>query len=346
MAQPTDETVIAGVEGRVGVITLNRPKALNALDDDMVVAMRAALDDWATDDTVRAVWVQGAGERGLCAGGDIRAVRDAVISDDLDLAMHFFTQEYRLNATIADYPKPYVVWMDGVVMGGGIGISAHGSHRLATERTRLAMPETIIGFFPDVGAMWLLARAPGELGAHMALTGTTVGGADAVLLGLADHVAPSASKDQMYADLARSADRLSNEQLRLWTPQEPAAPDPGSALEPHREWIDECFAGVDAAVIVERLRAHADPRAAEAASLIEQRSPHSVALTLEGLRRAETMSLQEVFAQDVLLARACASHPDFVEGVRAQVVDKDRQPQWADRHISEVDRADVLAAFD
>lgn len=344
----SEQTLVqARIDGAVGVLTLNRPQALNALNEEMISTMRSALQAWADDDRVKAVWVDGAGEKGLCAGGDVRAVREVVRAGDLDGALEFFAQEYALNALIADYPKPYVAWMDGLVMGGGIGISSHGSHRLATERTKIAMPETVIGFFPDVGALWLLARAPGQLGTHLALTGVTVGGADAVELGLADHVVSAEAKDKVYADLSRAVADSDPEKLSVWEP----SPDHLSeatqpSLESQRDWIDDCYAGVQLETILERLRSCEDPRAANAVELIEQRSPHSVVLTLEALRRAADMSVTEVLDQDLRLARAIIAHPDFDEGVRAQLVDKDRSPRWADVHVSDIDQADVLAAFD
>ncbi|MGC1207017.1 MAG: enoyl-CoA hydratase/isomerase family protein [Ornithinimicrobium sp.] len=352
------DTVATRIDGGLGVITLNRPKAINALDGDMIAAMHSALDDWADGDAVKAVWVEGAGEKGLCAGGDVRAVREVIRGGDLDRALSFFAHEYELNALIADYPMPFVAWMNGLVMGGGIGISAHGSHRLVTERTTIAMPETIIGFFPDVGALWLLARAPGELGTHLALTGVTVGGAEAVMLGLADHVVSSGTRDEVYADLSRAAAGGDPEALAAWEPPaehlvEAATSDAGvtaevgvTALERQRGWIDECYAGVEIETILERLRSCDEPAAANAVELIEQRSPHSVALTLEALRRAAHMSVAEVLAQDLRLARAVIRHPDFDEGVRAQLVDKDKSPQWADRHVSDLQHSDIMAAFD
>ncbi len=203
-----------------------------------------------------------------------------------------------------------------------------------------------------MGALWLLARAPGELGTHLALTGVTVGGADAVMLGLADHVVSSAAKDAVYADLSRTAVEADADSLSAWEP--PAehlvitgAPDTDApSLERQRGWIDECYAGVEIETILERLRSCDDPAAANAVELIEQRSPHSVALTLEALRRAADMSVAEVLAQDLRLARAVIAHPDFDEGVRAQLVDKDKSPRWADRHISEIEHTDIMAAFD
>ncbi len=334
------------VDGALGVITLARPAALNALNAEMIHGMHDALTTWANDDSVAAVWVQG-GDRGLCAGGDVRAVREVALSGDADRAMSFFTAEYALNQLIGDFPKPYVAWMDGIVMGGGLGISAHGSHRLVTERTKIAMPETIIGFFPDVGALWLLARAPGELGVYLALTGVTIGGSDAASAGLADCVVSSSAKDQVYAELLEAARTLPAEELVDWAPSaEHLVEGKSGDLVEHRGWIDECYAGVDLAAMVEKLGASAEPAAGRAVELMEQRSPFSVAITVEAIRRAADMSLNEVLAQDAVLARAFIAHPDFAEGVRAQLVDKDRSPQWATKHLSDIDPIDILAAFD
>ncbi len=344
------EHVQTHVDGALGVITLTRPAALNALDDEMIEGMHAALTRWADDDAVAAVWVQG-GDRGLCAGGDVRAVREVALTGDLDRAMSFFRAEYALNQLIGDFGKPYVAWMDGIVMGGGLGISAHGSHRLVTERTKIAMPETIIGFFPDVGALWWLSRAPGELGIHLALTGTTIDGVDAVAVGLADHVVSSDAQEQVYADLSRAASTLTADDLAAWAPPaehliDAAASGESSHLDSLRTWVDECYSGVDLAPIVEKLRSSPEPAAGQALELMEERSPFSVAITLEAIRRAADMSLNEVLAQDAVLARSCIAHPDFAEGVRAQLVDKDRSPAWATTHLSNIDQADVIAAFE
>ncbi len=242
---PTDD-VLFERRGRLGVVTLNRPKAVNALTAGMASAMLEQLTRWADDDAVQAVLVRGAGDRGLCAGGDIVAIyRDMLAGGDA--TADFWADEYRLNALIDAYPKPYVALMDGLVLGGGVGISAHGSVRIVTERTRTGMPETTIGFVPDVGGTLLLSRSPGESGTHAALTGAHLSGADALFLGLADHFVPS--------------DRLAELAVALETePVESAVgrftePAPASTLEQQREWIDECYAADDAEEIVRRLRA-------------------------------------------------------------------------------------------
>lgn len=336
--------VLRDVERGLGVLTLNRPKAINALNDEMVNLALTAVNAWRDQPQVRGVWIEGAGDRGLCAGGDVRALRDAVLTDEVALAMSFWAHEYALNYAIATYPKPYVAWMDGIVMGGGVGVSAHGAHRLVTERTSLAMPETIIGFFPDVGCLWFLAKAPGQLGLHTALTGKPVNAGDAVLLGMADRIVPSESKEEIKASLqtALNDDADGN---RRWDLDSLPSVEVTPSLVQQQSWIDECYVGDDAAAIIERLRAHQNPAAVEAGEVIASRSPFSIAITLEAFRRAASMNLRQVLDQDRVLGRAFIKHPDFLEGVRAQVVDKDRNPQWQRDDVSQVDREEVLAAF-
>ncbi|MFD4247704.1 3-hydroxyisobutyryl-CoA hydrolase, partial [Streptomyces sp. NPDC058525] len=259
-----DDTVLLAVEGRTGVITLNRPRALNALTHAMVRRMAGALAAWERDPAVHQVLVRGAGERGLCAGGDIRAIHDDAKAGTTASA-EFWRDEYRLNARIARYPKPYVALMDGIVMGGGVGISAHGGVRVVTERSRVAMPETGIGFVPDVGGTWLLGRSPGRLGTHLALTGGAVGAADAVLCGLADHFVPAARLPELAAALAEAP-------VHEVLPHYTAEPPPGE-LAGRRPWIDHCYAADTVEEIVERLLADGDPAAKEAAETVLAKSP-------------------------------------------------------------------------
>lgn len=343
----TDEVLYA-VTDRIGRVRLNRPRAINSLNTAMCDSLLVQLRAWAEDDAVAAVFIDGAGEKGLCAGGDVRALRELILAGDPQAAVRFWELEYSVNALIADYPKPYSAWMDGVVMGGGVGVSAHGSLRLVTERSKVAMPETIIGFFPDVGGLYYLAHAPGELGTHVALTGLPVGPADAVVLGLADTVVPSAAKDDqlsnpspIFGEVSHAAPAFLG---RFRTPEDGSSA-PTSELEPQRGWIDECYAGDDAAEILERLRTHEDPAARAAGEAIAARSPHSITITLKAIRRARGMTVQQVLAQDAVLGAHFAGHPDFAEGVRALLVDKDKSPRWADASIADVDPALVAAAF-
>lgn len=332
-------SVLGEVTSPVARLVLNRPGAINALDAGMVQAALGHLRAWVHDDRIAAVWIEGAGDRGLCAGGDVRALRASVLAGDVPSVLAFWEQEYALNALIASYPRPFVAWMDGVVMGGGVGVSAHGSHRLVTERTRLAMPETIIGFFPDVGGLWFLARAPGQLGTHVALTGLPVNGADAVLLGMADRVVPASSRGHLIADLGQAVGAG-----RAWAPApEPPAVQP--TLAGQQEWIDACYASDDVGTIMDALADRPEPAARQTAVLLGQRSPHSLVVTLAALRRARRLDVQGVLDQDRRLGPVFASHPDFAEGVRALLVDKDGSPRWADASVRDVDTSIALAAL-
>ncbi|WP_327361048.1 enoyl-CoA hydratase/isomerase family protein [Streptomyces sp. NBC_01296] len=332
-----DDTALFTREGHTGVITLNRPRALNALTHPMALRITEALDAWEQDPAVAQVLLRGAGERGLCAGGDIRAIHDDAKAGG-DASEGFWRDEYRLNARIARYPKPYVALMDGIVMGGGVGLSAHGGVRVVTERSRIAMPETGIGFVPDVGGTHLLAAAPGELGTHLALTGAAVGAADALLCGLADHFVPAARLPELTAALAGAP---AEEVL----PRHTERPAPGELAE-QRAWIDRCYAADTVEEIVERLLAEGDPAAKETAETILAKSPTSLKVTLAALRRARGLgSLERVLEQEFRVSCHALRAPDLVEGIRAQVVDKDRSPRWSPPALADVSGADVERFF-
>ncbi|MFD3544252.1 enoyl-CoA hydratase/isomerase family protein [Streptomyces sp. NPDC058655] len=332
-----EDAVLFDIEGRTGVVTLNRPKALNALTHPMVVRIDRALAAWEHDPAVLQVLIRGAGERGLCAGGDIRAIHDDAKAGTAASA-GFWRDEYRLNARIARYPKPYAALMDGIVMGGGVGVSAHGDVRVVTERSRVAMPETGIGFVPDVGGTHLLARAPGGLGTHLALTGAAVGAADAVLCGLADHFVPSAELPALTAALADAPVREVVERY--------ARKPPGGELAARRDWIDHCYAADTVEEIVDRLRGHGDPAAKEAAETVLAKSPTALKVTLSALRRAPALGpLERVLEQEYRTSCHALAAPDLVEGIRAQVIDKDRTPHWSPASLAEIADADVERFF-
>ncbi|MFJ6739643.1 enoyl-CoA hydratase/isomerase family protein [Streptomyces sp. NPDC091279] len=333
-----DRPVLVTTTGQAARLTLNRPRALNALDHTMVGLIDDALTAWEHDAAVTVVVVTGAGERGLCAGGDIRAVHDDARDGDGTAAAAFWYDEYHLNARIARYPKPYVAFMDGIVMGGGVGISAHGSVRIVTERTRMAMPETGIGFVPDVGGTYLLSRAPGELGTHLALTGAQFGAGDAVLTGLADHFVPSDALDALLDDLAARplADALARH----------VRPLPEGELAARREWIDACYAADSVEEIVERLLAHGDPDAKETAEVLLSRSPTALKVTLAAIRRARRLTtLEQTLDQEYRVSCHALTTPDLVEGIRAQIIDKDRHPRWHPASLPEVSATDVTRFF-
>ena len=334
---PLDDEVLVERAGALGRLTLNRPRAINALNHSMVRILAAALVDWESDDAVRTVLLSGAGDRGLCAGGDIVAIYTAV-RDGRDDAVRFWADEYALDAAIARYPKPHVALMDGLVLGGGIGLSAHGGIRVVTERTRIGMPEVSIGFFPDVGGTYLLARSPGQLGTHLGLTGGTGSGADAIALGFADHFVPSERLPELAAALeTRGADDVIAEF---------AIEPPPSELLAQRPWIDELYAGDDPEAIVERLAGSPEPAAQEAAATIRSKSPTSVAVTLAALRRAAALdSLEAALDQDFRVATRISRGTEVIEGIRAQVIDKDRNPRWSPATLAGVTAAVVEEYF-
>ncbi|THA77612.1 enoyl-CoA hydratase/isomerase family protein [Streptomyces sp. A0642] len=336
-----DDSVLLHTEGRVRHLTLNRPRALNALNHAMVRQMAEALDAAEQDPSVVAVLLTGAGERGLCAGGDIRSIHDDALAGGR-ASLDFWRDEYRLNARIARFPKPYVAVMDGIVMGGGVGVSAHGSLRIVTERSRIAMPETGIGFVPDVGGTRLLGAAPGELGMHLALTGDAVGAADALLCGLADHFVPSTDLPALLAAL----DTCTTPEAVVATAERYAGTAPAGELAGHRDWIDACYAADTVEEIVERLDRNGAPAAKQAATTILAKSPTALKVTLAALRRARRLeSLEAALDQEYRVSSAAFTRPDLVEGVRAQIIDKDRSPRWRPAELAEVTDEEVARHF-
>jgi enoyl-CoA hydratase len=316
--------LIVREQGALRRITLNRPKALNALTLDMSVTMTALLRAWAADPAVGAVLLDGAGERGLCAGGDIRALYDAAKSGGT-LPEQFWAAEYYLDVLIARYPKPFIAVMDGLVMGGGVGLSTHAAHRVVTERSAVALPEVGIGFFPDIGASYWLARTPGFAGTYMALTGDRMNAADAMFCKLADVHIASARLAELPQALAacRSADDVRAQLGAL-----ASAPAAGK-VEAARSWIDACFGPNDVEDIVARLAAAKDDAARAALATMQKMSPTSLKVTLRNVRDAASFKrLEESFQQDYRIALACIAGHDFIEGIRAQIVDKDRNPRW------------------
>lgn len=333
-----EQEVIIEVRDGLGLITLNRPKAINALNYTMVQAITPALREWADREDVDAVVVTGAGERGLCAGGDIVSIYHDAQEGGTGSA-DFWRDEYILNALIAEYPKPYVAVMDGIVMGGGVGISAHGSDRVVTERSMVGMPEVGIGFVPDVGGTYLLARSPGELGTHVALTTARMNAGDAIVCGFADHYIPSADLPEFLDAL--HAGSVSDVVAKF------AAHAPDSALLAQQSWIDECYSNDTVEEIVARLQAHESPDAAKAASQILAKSPVAVKVALRSLRRArEVGSVEEVLNDEYRVSLACLKSRDLVEGIRAQVIDKDRNPQWSPATLEQVTDELVDSYFD
>jgi enoyl-CoA hydratase len=336
-----NEDILVSVRNGVGVVTLNRPKAINSLNDVMVHGLQQALTAWENDDDVTAVLLTGAGERGLCAGGDVVALYHSAKADG-SYARKFWWDEYLLNAHIGRYPKPYIALMDGIVMGGGVGVAAHADIRVVTDKTKMGMPEVGIGFIPDVGGTYLLSRTPGLLGLHAALTGAPFTGADAIALGFADHFVPH----ERLADFAEAIVNDGHQDALNSYAEEP----PPSELLAQRDWIDTCYAGDTVVDILDALRRQETEQATAAADLIATRSPIALAVTLTAVRRAAHLkSLEEVLQQEFRVSVASAKSHDFVEGIRAQLVDKDRKPKWSPATLDLVDDTaidDYFAAAD
>lgn len=336
MTDESDE-ILSRIDNGIGFVTLNRPKAINSLNQGMVDGLTAVLTAWEQDAAVDAVVLCGAGERGLCAGGDVVAIYHSARGDRVE-ARRFWHDEYLLNGQIGRFPKKYVALMDGIVMGGGVGVGAHANTRVVTDTSKVAMPEVGIGFIPDVGGAYLLSRAPGLLGLHTGLTGAPFSGADAIALGFADHFVPHDKLDTFTKAIA--ADGV--ERAIAAHAVEP----PPSSLAAQRDWIDECYAGDTVIDIVAALRGHDAGAANDAANLIATRSPIALSVTLEAVRRAAKLdTLEDVLAQDYRVSSASLRSHDLVEGIRAQLVDKDRNPKWSPASLAQVTTADVDAYF-
>ena len=328
-------------DGCLGRVTLNRPRVLNALSFPMVEAIAAQLDEWEQDAAITAILLAGAGERGLCAGGDLRAVYEAMRADQAEIVDGFMAREYRLNARIATYPKPYIAVMHGITMGGGIGLSAHGSIRLVLPNTLVAMPETAIGLFPDVGGTYLLSRAPGELGTHVALTARRYGPADAILLGLADHMVAADSLPDLRASLADCRD--SGAVAAAVAPFKIQPPE--GVLARQRDWIERCYAHDSVEAILAALDADVEPEAQEAAQDIRRNSPTALKVTLRGLRAARaTPDLAGCLQREFRMMTAALRSRELLEGIRARVIDKDNAPRWQPATLQEVG-SEVVAAY-
>src|SRR5579883_3149409 len=279
-----DQTVLARRDGRVGRIVLNRPQALNALDLPMIRACTAALRGWQSDPHVHAVVIAGAGDRAFCAGGDVRALRQYELDGEHHKAQTFFVEEYELNLLIATYPKPYIALIDGICMGGGIGLSVHAPYRVATEHAAFAMPETAIGFFPDIGATFFLPRLPGQLGTYLGLSGLRVQGADAVHAGFATHFVPRERLSALSLALAQDGPAALGTHL---------APLPAFSLAPHRAAIDHCFGADSVREVVRRLEAVGDDWAGKTLNALRTVSPSALCWTLQALRRGASMTLPQ-----------------------------------------------------
>jgi len=356
-ASAVSDEVTTYIANRIGFIELERPKALNALSTGMIRGMHAALDAWREDPDVLAVVVRSQHPRAFCAGGDIRFLYESFQRGDEAARDTFFIEEYRLNHAIFTYPKPYIALMNGVVMGGGMGISqgAHrtGGLRVVTGSTRIAMPETRIGLFPDVGAGWFLARTPGALGRYLAVTGETIGPADALYAGLADayidDTALPALVDTLRSEVfERGVDVVACVERETAAHKVVPTPDT-SPLADTRAFIDRHFALPDVAQILASLEAVSGCEEAEWAEqvvgVLRERSPLSMAVSLEVVTRAEG-AMADCLRRDLDLTRTSFAHGDVVEGIRARIIDKDNAPRWRFARIEEVRADDVAQMFE
>jgi enoyl-CoA hydratase len=331
------EEVLFERRGALGIITLNRPRALNALTAAMCAGIDAQLVNWLDDDAVLAVVIRGAGERAFCAGGDIRALYEARRSGKSDLT-DFYRAEYRMNARIKHYRKPYIALLHGIVMGGGVGVSVHGSHRIAAANVVFAMPETGIGLFPDVGGSWFLPRLPGEIGMYLALTGSRLTTPDMLYSGIATHHVPAAHWDMLIDRLASGT--------------APAAAVAGLTHEARRpellefqEGIDRCFARGSVESILAALDEDATAWGPLAATTIRMKSPTSLKIAYRELREGGSLSFDDCLRMEFRMVNRIMDGHDFFEGIRAVIVDKDNDPAWSPKTLPEVVESDVDAYF-
>lgn len=332
-------------EGAAGRLRLNRPKALNALTLDMIRLMDTALRQWQDDPAVAMVILDGEGPRALCAGGDIRALYDSGKARDGQAAV-FWQEEYRLNSLISRYPKPYVAFQDGIVMGGGVGVSAHGAHRIVTETTVLAMPEVGIGLIPDVGGTWLLSRAPGQLGTALAVTGDRFGAADAILAGFSDRMIPRERRDEVCAALVALPATAGNAEVSAVLDGFSVEPEAGPwGLQ--RDVIDRLFAHDSIEQILAALDAEATETAQKWAATIRKKSPTSLKLALKAIRLARSYtSLEQALGVEYRLVLRTLEGNDFFEGVRVTIIDKGQAPDWQPATVEAVSAESIDAYFE
>ncbi|KIF80312.1 enoyl-CoA hydratase/isomerase family protein [Noviherbaspirillum autotrophicum] len=346
------EHIQTSIKNRIGFLTLDRPKALNSLSLQMVRALTATLLAWRSNPEVHAVVIRSSSERAFCAGGDIRFFHDVGIKTPQGgsaLLEDFFTEEYALNHLIHHYPKPYVALMDGIVMGGGMGIAQAGPDnrmRLVTERTKMAMPEVNIGLFPDVGGSFFLSRVPGQIGAYLGVTGEIIGAADALYAGLADVYVPAAHLPALLEALMSDRGADIRATTRAFARQFEIIDPATSMLATQRSLIDRHFAYDDVASIAASLRSDADAFAQNTLALMHKRSPLMMCVTLAQLRRGAAMSIADCLRMERTMVRRCFEHGEVLEGVRAVVIDKDNAPRWNPARLDEVSQDMVDRFFD
>lgn len=330
----SDSDLSVRIEGRIGWITLNRPKALNALTHSMVLRMEAALLDWRHNENITLVLIDAVGDKAFCAGGDVNALYQSGKAGDVESGRLFWRDEYRLNAMIKHYPKPYVAFMDRIVMGGGVGISAHGSHRIVTDLSSIAMPECMIGLIPDVGATHLLSQCPGFVGEYLALTGERIGGSDAVFAGLADYYVPAHQLPTLKKTLIDSGDVRSIGDFQQSCDE--------SSLAEIQDEVDSVFSQESLAAVLEQLEAHNAPWTQKAHKKIAISSPLSLHVAFQLIRKARMEpGIEAALQREFRFVSRAVKSSDFLEGVRAAIIDKDRQPSWQHSSLAEVTSQEI-----
>lgn len=334
MSVAANEDVLVARHGRVLVITLNRPKTLNALSLAMIRVIEPQLRAAATDPAIRCVLIEGVGERAFCAGGDVRAVIQSLAEPSSTMGADFFREEYRLNRLIHGFPKPFVALVRGISMGGGVGLSVHGSHRVVTESLMMAMPETGIGLFPDVGATFFLTRCPGLTGLYLALTGARIGAADARYVGYATHQVADRDLGALRQALIENApaDDRAVEAVIARFATEPSAP----ALDQLRPIIDRCFSAPSVEEIQARLASDPGEWARTVAADLAHKSPTSLKVTFRQITEGRHLDIDEVLRREYRMSQACLAGHDFREGIRALLIDKDNRPAWRPASLAEV----------
>lgn len=341
----SDQEVLFERQGPVGLITMNRPKALNALNHTMILAITQRLKDWAVDDDIHIVVIRGTGNKAFCAGGDVKEIYHAGLANDGDRDVpgaetyDYFFHEYRLNTLIRHYPKPYVALMDGIVMGGGVGVSIHGSHRIVTENTMFAMPETGIGLFTDIGAGYFLPRFPGETGTYIGLTGDRLGAHDCLYTGVGTHYVTTERMDEIVAKLARG--EAVDDVLATFVEK----PKDHGHIKDIREQIDTHFTADSVEEIVESLAADSSEWAQNTHAHLLRMCPRSMKYTLRLHREGRDSTFDADMVREFRLSQACMRGPDYYEGIRALLIDKDKSPKWQPDSLLSVTDGMLDAAF-
>lgn len=333
---------LKGKKGNIGLITLNRPQALNALTQTMCLSIEAQLKVWATAPEIKAVIVKGEGDKAFCAGGDIRHLYDLGKQGRQAEAMTFFKDEYRLNYLISNYPKPYIAFMDGITMGGGMGLSIHGNVRIGTERLMMAMPETGIGFFPDIGGTYFLSRCPDEIGIYLGLTGARMNAVDALYVHLLDFVVPSYHLSDLLSALQNDA--LTQDSIMDLVKTFSISPEL-SPLFSLQDFIAEAFSQESVEAIIDKLKSHEHSWHQTTLKDLAKKSPTSLKVSLAALRKGITQNLETCLNMEYNLCHAFLQSHDFYEGVRALLVDKDKNPQWQPATLEEVTEEQVQQYF-